>query len=101
MKNIFSFLVTCYLILSTCYSVFAQETFRLKNPKLIVYVLPIQEDIGAASARHIKEGIAEAKKLKADYIILHINTYGGLLDAADSMRTRSEEHTSELQSPCN
>ncbi|MBL0342565.1 MAG: nodulation protein NfeD [Bacteroidetes bacterium] len=30
----------------------------------------------------------EAQKLGADVVILHMNTYGGMLDAADSIRTR-------------
>lgn len=52
-----------------------------------VFVLPIKEEIGPASARHIDEGFTQAAKIKADYIILHINTYGGAVDAADKMRT--------------
>jgi len=76
-KNNFLFLFTCFLLLST--SVIAQ--------KKIVFVLPIMEEIGPASARHIKEGFNEAEKVKADYIILHLNTYGGTVDDADKMRT--------------
>src|SRR3990170_1154004 len=45
-KNNFLFLFTCFLLLST--SVIAQ--------KKIVFVLPIMEEIGPASARHVKEG---------------------------------------------
>lgn len=52
-----------------------------------VFILPIKEEIGPASARHIEEGFQQAEKFKADYIILHINTYGGAVDAADKMRT--------------
>ena len=52
-----------------------------------VFVLPILEEIGPASARHMEEGLAQAGKFKADYVVLHINTYGGAVDAADKMRT--------------
>ena len=87
MKKSFSFLLTCYLILATCYSVFAEETFRPKNPKPIVYVLPIKEEIGPVSSRHLLEGLKKAEDAKADYIILYLNTYGGAVDDADKMRT--------------
>lgn len=61
--------------------------------KLHVFVLPIQEEIGPASARHIKEGLKQAKELNADYIILHLNTYGGAVHDADEMRTAILKNT--------
>ena len=70
-------LTTCHLLL--CISLFAQ--------KKIVFVLPIKEEIGPASARHIKDGFNHAEQAKADYIILHLNTYGGTVNDADDMRT--------------
>ena len=53
----------------------------------IVFVLPIKEEIGPASHRHLEDGMKQAEKSKADYIILHLNTYGGTVDDADKMRT--------------
>jgi len=52
-----------------------------------VYVIDIRQEINAASQRILMMGMREAQKLNADYIILNINTYGGAVDAADSMRT--------------
>ncbi|MEK6616176.1 MAG: nodulation protein NfeD, partial [Bacteroidota bacterium] len=66
---------------------FAGDTLKPKNPKPIVFVLPIVEEIGPVSSRHIQEGFLEAKKINADYIILHLNTYGGAVDDADKTRT--------------
>ena len=57
------------------------------SKKKIVFVLPIKEEIGPASSRHIQEGLKQAEKVKADYIILHLNTYGGAVDDADKTRT--------------
>lgn len=37
--------------------------------------------------RKVNMGIKEAKKQEADYIIFDLNTYGGAVDAADSIRT--------------
>ena len=73
-----------FFLLIQC-SLFAQSPSPSR--KSVVFVLPIKEEIGPASARHIKEGFEQAEKLNADYIILHINTYGGAVDAADKMRT--------------
>ena len=48
-----------------CSSLFAQ--------KKIVYVLPIKEEIGPISSRHIKEGFNQAEKAKADFIYVYAN----------------------------
>jgi len=56
--------------------------------KTLVYVFAIRDEIGKPSWRVMREAFAEATKLKADYILLHLNTYGGLVNIADSMRTR-------------
>lgn len=57
-----------------------------QNPK--VYVIDVREEISPGMARKLSRGMDEAQKLKSDLVILNINTYGGLLEAADSMRTR-------------
>lgn len=77
---------TVYCLLSVG-SLFAGDTLRPKNPKPIVFVLPIKEEIGPVSSRHLLEGLKQAHDAKADYIILYLNTYGGAVDDADKMRT--------------
>ena len=54
----------------------------------LVYVLKIHRDIGSTSWVHMQEAFAEATELKAHCIILHMNTYGGQVVFADSMRTK-------------
>jgi membrane-bound serine protease (ClpP class) len=54
----------------------------------LVYVFAIRDEIGKPSMRVMREAFEEAIKLNADYILLHLNTYGGLVNIADSMRTR-------------
>ena len=71
------FLISFLFLLAS--SVFSQ--------KKMVFVLPIKEEIGPASHRHLQDGLKQAEKVKADYIILHLNTYGGTVDDADKMRT--------------
>lgn len=52
-----------------------------------VFVLPLRQQIDAAAARHVSRGCAQALEHGADIILLDLNTYGGELDAADSIRT--------------
>jgi membrane-bound serine protease (ClpP class) len=54
----------------------------------LVYKIDVREEIGPGMARKLGKGLDEARLLGADLILIHINTYGGMLDAADSMRTR-------------
>lgn len=53
-----------------------------------VYVFAIRDEIGKPSMRVFREAFREAAEWKADIMLLHLNTYGGLLNIADSMRTR-------------
>ncbi|MDE5629191.1 MAG: nodulation protein NfeD [Muribaculaceae bacterium] len=52
-----------------------------------VYVLPVESEIDLSIFHHFKKGMAQAKETGADIIILRMNTYGGAVDAADSIRT--------------
>lgn len=52
-----------------------------------IYVIDLKQDIDRSSMRKINLGIQEAVALPADYLIIDMNTYGGAVDAADSIRT--------------
>jgi membrane-bound serine protease (ClpP class) len=65
-----------------------QESGEGNPEKVLVYVFAIRDEIGKPSMRVMREAFAEATGLRADYILLHLNTYGGLVNIADSMRTR-------------
>lgn len=56
--------------------------------KEIVYKFDIKKPIGPAIWRITKQSIEEAEKIKANYILIHMNTYGGLVESADSIRTK-------------
>lgn len=49
--------------------------------------IKIFEEIGSTSWIHLKNGVEEARSLQVDGIFVHMNTYGGLVNYADSMRT--------------
>ena len=52
-----------------------------------VYLLPIREDIMPATVRQVTRCLEEATALNASCVVIDMNTYGGVLDAADSIRT--------------
>ncbi|MDR1348751.1 MAG: ATP-dependent Clp protease proteolytic subunit [Prevotellaceae bacterium] len=54
----------------------------------IVWKFDINRGIDAVAARTVSKNITAAEQQKADYIIMQLNTYGGELGAADSIRTR-------------
>lgn len=52
-----------------------------------VYVLPIESEIDQSALRHFRQGEREAINSDADLLVIRLNTYGGAVDAADSIRT--------------
>ncbi|MCG3166944.1 MAG: hypothetical protein POELPBGB_02727 [Bacteroidia bacterium] len=56
--------------------------------KTSVYVFDIKEEIGPPIWRKMQKAFKQAEESKADLILLHINTYGGMVIHADSMRTK-------------
>jgi len=52
-----------------------------------VYQLNIKQEIGPSAWRHTQKAFENAKKSNSDIILIHMNTYGGAVDMADSIRT--------------
>jgi len=52
-----------------------------------IYKFDIKKEIGPAVWRITKKSFADARSWGADHIIIHMNTYGGLVNIADSIRT--------------
>ena len=65
---------------------FAQDT-KSEAGKL-VYKFNIKENIAPAIWRQTKQAFEAADSLKADLFLIHMNTYGGTVVDADSIRTR-------------
>lgn len=66
-------------------SLFAQGQ---QPDKKLVYQFDIRQEIGPPAWRNTQKALDEAEKMGADYVLIHMNTYGGLVDMADSIRTR-------------
>lgn len=84
MKRIISYI----LILVTGFFslLFAQEQ-QATAAKKTVYQFDINEEIGPAIWRKMQKALTEAQQEQADIFLIHMNTYGGALISADSMRT--------------
>lgn len=59
----------------------------VSSQKERIYKFDIKEEIAPPIWRNTKNAFADAKEMNADHILIHMNTYGGMLDAADSIRT--------------
>jgi membrane-bound serine protease (ClpP class) len=81
-------LVSSTLLLSSAGLTDKNRKPEAVSNKTIVYVFPIRDEIAKPSFRIVREALSEASRLKADYILVHLNTYGGLVNIADSIRTR-------------
>ena len=53
----------------------------------LIYTFPIREPIMPSVERLTAKCLAEAREMGADAVLIQMNTYGGLVDAADSVRT--------------
>jgi membrane-bound serine protease (ClpP class) len=85
-----SFLVSCFFL-----TTYGERQDRVKevidaDPERIflVYKFDIKENIAAPALHRARRAFAEADSLNADFILIHMNTYGGAVDVADSLRTR-------------
>lgn len=78
-KYFFLFFVLFYLFVN-------HETVA-QNEKFKIYKFDIKEEIAPPVQRKTHDAFEEARELNADLILIHMNTYGGMLDAADSIRT--------------
>lgn len=62
------------------------KTQKLDNQR--VYLFEIHDEIGPGATRITQSAIEEAIQQNVDYLVLDLNTYGGLVTDADSIRTK-------------
>jgi len=80
-----TFILTAACILIPFNLLHAGDTL---SPKVRIYQFDIMQEIAEPVWRITKESFLEADEYKADYILIHMNTYGGLVTSADSIRTK-------------
>lgn len=69
------------LFLFCCFLLQASEK------EALIYEINIDTEIGTTSRIYLRNGLDEAKTHQADAVLLHLNTYGGTVVDADSMRS--------------
>ncbi len=65
-----------------------QETTASDNSAKSIYRFDLSEPIFPAAWYKIKKALDDAEAKNVDYFIMRLNTYGGAVDMADSIRTR-------------
>ena len=75
------------LIIATVFIFFWATSYANESKQTHFYIIKLHKEINTSSARLITDALKEAQEEKADYCIINLNTYGGALDAADSIRT--------------
>ena len=53
-----------------------------------IYYFELHQDIMPTAVRIVDRAIREAKEMNADYIIMSLDSYGGLLDAGDTIHVK-------------
>lgn len=86
LTNIFR-LLSLFILLTAAQDVTGPATEEGQEHKILVYKLEIMENIAPPAWRITKRSFERAMEAGADYILIHMNTYGGLVDVADSIRT--------------
>jgi membrane-bound serine protease (ClpP class) len=84
MKNHFFLFLS--LALFSLWAGKANDTLT-KGKQAVIYEININSEINTTSRIYLNKGLQEANSLDADAVLLHLNTYGGTLVDADSMRT--------------
>lgn len=71
-------------------TIFSNEKFQESDTSKIykVYKFDIKENIAKPVFRKTQLAFKEAEEINADLILIHMNTYGGEVKSADSIRTK-------------
>jgi membrane-bound serine protease (ClpP class) len=91
MKQATYTVLAALLVLLLSSQVMAPDTLvqdTVPGSKTLIYTFAIKDNIAAPTWRITQEALEEALALEADVVILHLNTYGGEVSAADSIRTK-------------
>lgn len=68
------------------YQIKANDSITLRQK--LIYIFDIDEEIAPPVTRRMAKSWSDAIEKKADLILIHMNTYGGLVVDADTIRTR-------------
>jgi membrane-bound serine protease (ClpP class) len=81
MKKITNWFYLTVVIITMCQNLLAENVKKF-------YVVDLKKDIGSTTWLYVQKGFESAKTFNADYIFINMNTYGGEVLYADSIRTQ-------------
>ncbi len=81
MKKVTNWIYLTIVIITICQNLFAENVKKF-------YVVDLKKDIGSTTWLYVQKGFESAQTFKADYIFINMNTYGGEVLYADSIRTQ-------------
>ena len=82
MKRNYKTLTVIFILILNSIRVFSQ------NEIPIVFKIDLQKEIGGTTWVYTQRGFEKAEQLNSDAVIIHMNTYGGEVLYADSIRTK-------------
>lgn len=89
-RTIIAALIPLFFVPATAY---ADESHESEHDtagdrkETLFYRIRLDSDIDKAAERLVSKGLGKAVGAEADYVILDLDTYGGAVDAADSIRS--------------
>ena len=74
-------------LLLTIFLVIINASLHASDSLSVIYRIRLDSDIDKASQRLVTLGLEKAAEAGADYVMIDLDTYGGAVDAADSIRS--------------
>lgn len=87
MKRFYTLVLLWMMAFTNLYATDQDTTNTTTTQKPVFYIIHLHQEIDKAAFRLIRDGLQQAQEKQADYCILDMNTYGGAVDAADSIRS--------------
>lgn len=78
----------CFIFIFVIIANILSPIFAGENKKTIIFSIDLKKEIGSTTWIYIQKGFERAKVLQAKVILLNMNTYGGEVLYADSIRTK-------------
>ena len=77
-----------HLLILVLLAIVLSETYAQKKDTTVILKFDMKEDVAPALWRKTQKAFDMANEINADLIIIHMNTYGGMVVSADSIRTK-------------
>jgi len=78
----------CIICIFVTITIEISTVFASTSPKSLIFSIDLKKEIGSTTWIYIQKGFEQAKEINADAILIQMNTYGGEVLYADSIRTR-------------